>query len=327
MKIIITGGAGFLGQRLAKRLLETMADSSAPFRLVLIDRVATHAFDGDSRVQSVVGDIADRAELQRLVTPDTAVIYHLAAIVSSQAEAEFDLGMRINFEATHSLLEIARQLPAPPKFVFTSSVAVFGGALPAIVTDDTAVHPQSSYGAQKAVGELLVNDYSRKGFVDGRVLRLPTICVRPGKPNRAASSFVSGIIREPLNGEPAVCPVMREVRLWLSSPATAIENLLHAQFVPAQSLALNRTINLPGLAVTVGEMLDTLERVAGREAVAKVRFERDEAVEKIVTSWPGRFDPSRALSLGFLGDEHFEAVVRAYRQEAFPNGSAATAHV
>ncbi|MEO6567567.1 MAG: D-erythronate dehydrogenase [Opitutaceae bacterium] len=323
MKIIITGGAGFLGQRLAKRLLEKYPDTPS---LLLVDRVTTNAFDGNNRVQSVVADIADRAEMQRLVTPDTAVIYHLAAIVSSQAEAEFDLGMRINFEATHALLEIARRLPTPPKLIFTSSIAVFGGALPAVVTDDTAVHPQSSYGAQKAIGELLVNDYSRKGFVDGRVLRLPTICVRPGKPNRAASSFVSGIIREPLNGEPAVCPVMRDVLLWLSSPTTAVENLLHAQFVPALSLNSNRTINLPGLAVTVGEMLETLERVAGREVVAKIRFERDAAVERIVTSWPGRFDTSRAVALGFQGDIDFERVVRAYQQETAANGSGPAAH-
>ena len=323
MKIIITGGAGFLGQRLAKRLLEK---SPGPARLLLIDRAITKAFDGDSRVESVVADIADRAEMQRLVASDTAVIYHLAAIVSSQAEAEFDLGMKINFEATHTLLEIARRLPAPPKFIFSSSIAVFGGALPAIVTDDTAVHPQSSYGAQKAIGELLVNDYSRKGFVDGRVLRLPTICVRPGKPNRAASSFVSGIIREPLNGEPAICPVTRDVQLWLSSPATAIENLVHAQGVPAQALTSNRTINLPGLAITVGEMLETLERVAGHDVVAKIRFERDAAIERIVTSWPGSFDPSRALALGFQGDTNFDSVIRIYQQEVGASGSASAAH-
>lgn len=318
MKIIITGGAGFLGQRLAKRLLE---NSTSTLRLVLIDRVTTTAFEGDKRVESVLGDIANRTEMQRLVTPDTAVIYHLAAIVSSQAEAEFDLGMEINFEATHALLEIARRFPAPPIFVFTSSVAVFGGALPVLITDNTAVHPQSSYGAQKAVGELLVNDYSRKGFIDGRVLRLPTICVRPGKPNRAASSFVSGIIREPLNGESTVCPVNRDVLLWLSSPATAIANLVQAQFVPAPSLGSHRTINLPGLAVTVGEMLDTLARVAGPEAVAKIHFERDAAVERIVTSWPGRFDTARAISLGFRGDNSFEEIVRTYCEEAFPNVS------
>jgi nucleoside-diphosphate-sugar epimerase len=319
MKIIITGGAGFLGQRLARQLLAQ--PQGAPLSLVLADRVTTDAFAADGRVQSVVCDIANRAELEALVARDTAVIYHLAAIVSGQAEAEFDLGMKINLEATQTLLEIARRLPTPAKFIFTSSVAVFGGALPAIVTDQTAVHPQSSYGAQKAIGELLVNDYSRKGFIDGRVLRLPTISVRPGKPNRAASSFVSGIIREPLNGEDAVCPVNRDVRLWLSSPAAAVANLAHAHTIPGQSLGTHRTIALPGLSVTVGEMIETLERVAGREVVSRIRFERDETVERIVSSWPGRFDTSTALALGFRGDTDFASIVRSYQQETFPNGT------
>ena len=319
MKIVITGGAGFLGQRLAKRLLEKYPDSLS---LVLADRVTTGAFDADSRVKSAVCDITDGTEVQRLVTPDTAVIYHLAAIVSGQAEAEFDLGMKINLEATRTLLEISRRLPVPPKFVFTSSLAVFGGNLPAVVTDQTAVCPQSSYGAQKAMGELLVNEFSRRGFVDGRVLRLPTISVRPGKPNRAASSFVSGIIREPLNSQPAICPVNRDVLLWLSSPATAIENLVHAHLISAPSLGANRTVNLPGLSITVGEMIQTLERVAGPEVVARIRFERDEVAERIVTSWPGRFDTSRAVSLGFQRDHDFDSVIRDYQREAFPGSPA-----
>jgi nucleoside-diphosphate-sugar epimerase len=311
MKIVITGGAGFLGQRLAARLLQS---DDPTFRLWLVDRVATDAFENDSRVRSIVGDVADSVEMARLIRPDTAIIYHLAAIVSGQAEAEFDLGMRINLEGTRSLLEICRLLPVPPMFVFTSSIAVFGGDLPEVVTAQTAVRPQSSYGAQKAIGELLVNDYSRKGFIDGRVLRLPTICVRPGKPNRAASSFVSGIIREPLAGEPAICPVSRDVRLWLSSPATAVENLWHAHVVSANSLGEYRTINLPGLSVTVGEMIESLERVAGTEVAARIRFERDPSVERIVTSWPGRFDAAFATSLGFRRDDDFGSVIRAYQQ-------------
>lgn len=311
MKIVITGGAGFLGQRLAKRLLQS---GDQDLSLWLVDRVATDAFEGDQRVQSIVCDIADRVEMERFILPDTSVIYHLAAIVSGQAEAEFDLGMRINLEGTRTLLEMCRHLPLPPKFVFTSSIAVFGGELPAVVTDQTAVRPQSSYGSQKAIGELLVNDYSRKGFIDGRVLRLPTICVRPGKPNRAASSFVSGIIREPLNGEPAICPVARDVRLWLSSPFTAVENLWHAHVVSADLLGAHRTINLPGLSITVGEMIETLEAVAGSEVATRIRFERDVTVEQIVASWPGRFDTSAATSLGFKGDHDFAAVVRDFQR-------------
>lgn len=315
MKILITGGAGFLGRRLARRLLEKIPD---PLSLVLADRVATDVFAGDPRVQSVECDIAEPAAVPRLVTPDTAVIYHLAAIVSGQAEAEFDLGMKINLEATGALLEQSRRLARPPIFVFTSSLAVFGGELPEVVTDDTAVHPQSSYGAQKAIGELLVNEYSRKGFIDGRVLRLPTVSVRPGKPNRAASSFVSGIIREPLAGEPATCPVNRDVRLWLTSPATAVENLVHAHTIPAAAFGTNRTINVPGLSITVGEMIQTLERVAGAEVVARISFERDAVVERIVGSWPGRFATARALALGFHVDGDFDSVVRQYQQEAVP---------
>ncbi|HVU24298.1 MAG TPA: D-erythronate dehydrogenase [Opitutus sp.] len=312
MKIVITGGAGFLGQRLARRWLERQGGA---VEIVLADRVATTAFDGEARIAATVCDIADNADVQRLVTPDTALVYHLAAIVSGQAEAEFDLGMKINLEATRSLLEAARRLGTAPKFVFASSVAVFGGDLPAIVTDATPARPQSSYGAEKAIGELLVNEFSRRGFVDGRVLRLPTICVRPGKPNRAASSFVSGIMREPLNGEAAVCPVGREVPLWISSPAVAIENLVHASLVPAANFGAHRTVNLPGLTVTVGEMIDTLERVAGREVAARIRFERDEAVARIVASWPGKFATPRAEALGFTRDRDFESVLRACQAE------------
>ncbi|HWA84947.1 MAG TPA: D-erythronate dehydrogenase [Opitutus sp.] len=312
MKIVITGGAGFLGQRLARRLLDYYGDAVA---LVLADRVATSSFAGDSRVEAVECDIADAQKLARIVTAETAAIFHLAAIVSGQAEAEFDLGMTINLDATRNLLEAARKLGTAPKFVFASSVAVFGGELPEVVTDETPARPQSSYGAEKAMGELLVNEFSRRGFVDGRVVRLPTICVRPGKPNRAASSFVSGIVREPLNAEAAVCPVGREVALWISSPAVAIENLLHAHLVPARDFGTHRTVNVPGITVTVGGMIGTLARIAGKEVAAHIRFERDETVERIVASWPGRFETPRAKALGFRRDEDFASVIRAHQRE------------
>lgn len=313
MKILITGGAGFLGQRLARRLL--VEYSGASTSLILADCVATEAFAGEPRVQAVECDISDRAALARLVTPDTAVVYHLAAIVSGQAEAEFDLGMRINLAATESLLELCRSLPAPPKFVFASSMAVFGGAPADAITEQTAVYPQSSYGTQKAIGELLVNDYSRRGFVDGRAVRLPTIAVRPGKPNRAASSFVSGIMREPLHGQPAICPVGRDVLVAISSPGTVVENLVHAHRVPAAAWGTNRTLILPGLSVTLGEMIDTLAQVAGADVAARIRFERDEAVERIVLTWPARLDASRARSLGFQIDRDFESILRSYQRE------------
>ena len=309
MKILITGGAGFLGQRLARRLLDHFGSAA---QLVLADRIETPAFAGDARVTPLVCDVADTGDADRIVTPGTEVIFHLAAIVSGQAEAEFDLGMRINHEATRTMLEAARRLSAAPVFVFASSLAVFGGDLPKVVTDGTPVCPQSSYGAGKAVVELLVNEYSRRGFVDGRVVRLPTVCVRPGRPNRAASSFVSGIVREPLNGETAICPVGREAELWISSPAIAVENLVHAARLPGGRFGSSRTVNLPGITVTVGEMIDTLACVAGPEVADRIRFERDELAERIVAGWPGRFETTRANSLGFHQDGNFESILRAH---------------
>jgi nucleoside-diphosphate-sugar epimerase len=220
MKIVITGGAGFLGQRLARRLLEqgSLTDAAGERRriseIVLLDVVAAGGFS-DSRLREVTGDIADPDLMRQVVDGNTASIFHLAAVVSGQAEADFDLGMRINLDASRQLLDVCRQLGHRPRVVFTSSVAVYGGRLPAMVDDETAREPQSSYGVQKAIGELLLCDYHRRGFIDGRVLRLPTISVRPGKPNKAASSFASGIIREPLNDVETVCPVSPESRLWL----------------------------------------------------------------------------------------------------------------
>ncbi|MES2759320.1 MAG: D-erythronate dehydrogenase [Pseudomonadota bacterium] len=317
MKVLITGGAGFLGQRLARRLLERgeLSDSDGQARhveqLVLLDVVPANDF-GDARVRVVTGDIADGAVLRQAIDTDTASIFHLAAIVSGQAEADFDLGMRINLDASRLLLDIARELGHKPKVVFTSSVAVYGGKLPAVVRDDTALSPRSSYGAQKAIGELLVNDYSRRGFIDGRVLRLPTISVRPGKPNKAASSFASGIVREPLNGEATVCPVALEAKLWLLSPRGAIESLIAGHELHAEALGDSRTVNLPGVSVSVGDMVAALEKVAGKEAVSRISFVPDPAVERIVNSWPAQWDVTRAKALGLSADADFESIVRAY---------------
>ena len=314
MDILITGGGGFLGQALARRLLAT-PDFCADLSLTLADLAAPPGWSAEPRVRAVACDITDTAALSALVTPATRIVYHLAAIVSGQAEREFDLGMRVNLDATRTLLEVARRLPQPPIFVFASSLAVYGGELPAVVGDRTALSPQSSYGTQKSVGELLVQEYSRRGWVDGRALRLPTISVRPGKPNQAASSFASGIIREPLHGQPAICPVGRGVRMWLSSPQAAIANLVHAARVPAAQLGLSRSLNAPGLSVTVEEMVRALEKVAGPAAVARIRFEPQEAVERIVSTWPGEIDIRRAVALGFERDRDFESVIRAYVAE------------
>ncbi len=320
MKVLITGGAGFLGQRLARQLLARggLRGGDGSLRtieqIVLVDVVPAHDF-GDPRVRAVSGDIADGALMRSLIDSDTGSIFHLAAIVSGQAEADFDLGMRINLDASRLLLEVCRELGHRPTVVFTSSVAVYGGALPDVVRDDTALNPQSSYGAQKAIGEFLLNDFSRKGFVDGRVLRLPTISVRPGKPNKAASSFASGIIREPLNGEAVVCPVAPELRLWLLSPRRAVEALIAGHELPASAFGNSRTVNLPGVSVSVGEMVAALAAVAGPEVAARISFAPDPAVERIVQSWPAAWDASRALALGLRGDNDIETIIRVYVEE------------
>lgn len=320
MKIVITGGTGFLGHRLARRLLQkgSLKDATGQERkiteLVLVDVAAPNALS-DPRLRVMTGDISNPELLGQAIDRDTASVFHLAAVVSGQAEADFDLGMHINLDASRQLLDICRALGNRPKVVFTSSVAVYGGQLPELVLDTTALNPQSSYGMQKAAAELLLNDYSRRGFVDGRVLRLPTISVRPGKPNKAASSFASGIIREPLQGEEAVCPVAPDMSLWLMSPRQAIESLIVGHELSATALGSSRTVNLPGISVTVVEMVAALERVAGTGPTRHIRWQADPLVERIVGSWPGRWDSSRALTLGFSGDADFDSIVRAYIED------------
>ncbi|MDN7737394.1 MULTISPECIES: D-erythronate dehydrogenase [Burkholderia] len=320
MKVLITGGAGFLGRRLATQLLargELAGPNGAPERideLLLLDVVEASGFS-DARVKTLVGDIADRAVLERAIDTQTGAIFHLAAIVSGQAEADFELGMRINLDASRSLLEVCRTLGHRPRVLFTSSVAVYGGELPEVVLDETALNPQSSYGAQKAIAELLLGDYTRRGFVDGRVLRLPTISVRPGRPNAAASSFASGIIREPLNGEDTICPVPLDTRLWLLSPRRAIDALVAGLELDGERLGKRRVINLPGISVSVGEMIEALREVAGDAPVAWIRHEIDPRVVAIVGSWPGRWDTSRAESLGLVGDASFADVICAHIED------------
>jgi len=320
MKVVITGGCGFLGTRVARRILERgrLVDAGGQVREVtevrLLDRVPS-PLSSDSRVRVTQGDLGAGLDLGEVLGRDAASVFHLAAIVSGEAEADFDAGMRVNLEGSRALLEWCRGLPQPPRLVFASSVAVFGCELPARVPDSWAVTPQNSYGTQKAIVELLVNDYSRKGFVDGRVLRLPTVSVRPGKPNRAASSFASGIIREPLAGVEAVCPIGPEVPIWIMSPEKAVENLLLAHELPASAFGASRVVSLPGLSTSAGAMAGALERVAGRDVAARVRWVRDPAIERIVASWPGDFDAERALRMGFSADADFESVIRTYLGE------------
>ena len=319
MNVLITGGAGFLGLQLARLLLKRGSlnlDGRAVSidRLTLLDVVAPQI--DDARVRVVTGDLSDPAVLAQAIDRDTAAIFHLAAVVSGQAEADFDLGMRVNLYASRALLETCRQLGHVPRVVFTSSVAVYGGKLPAVVQDDTALNPQSSYGAQKAIGELLLSDYSRKAFVDGRVLRLPTISVRPGKPNAAASSFASGIIREPLAGVAANCPVPPDTALWLLSPRGAIQALVNGIELDGARFGNRRVVNLPGLSVTAAQMGDALRRVAGDAVADRVTWQREERIEKIVGTWPAAWDTTRALELGFVGDASFDDVVRGYAEDA-----------
>jgi nucleoside-diphosphate-sugar epimerase len=328
MEVLITGGAGLLGARLARQLLKrgTLADvqgrQTAITRITLLDVVPAQGFD-DARVRVVTGDIADETTIASVLTPETQSVFHLAAIVSGHAEADFDLGMRINFDATRLILERARRNGNCPRLVFTSSVAVFGGELPAQVPDNQLLMPQSSYGAQKVMGELLVNDYSRKGYIDGRALRMPTVCVRPGAPNKAASSFASGIIREPLNGLEAVCPVAADTLLWLLSPRYAIESLIHGHDVDGGLFGGSRALSLPGLAVSVQEMVAALERVAGSDVVKRIRWQPDPAIARIVNSWPGNFDTQRANAIGFGCDADFDSIVQAYIEDELEKKEAA----
>ena len=312
MKILVTGAAGFLGVKLIEALLEGGPGAPAAEAIVAADLVPCPV--ADARVDSRVGTVADPAYIASIVDTDTALVFHLAAVLSGQSEAEFDLGMQVNVDATRSLLEACRRQLRAPRFVFASSVAVFGGPLPEVVPDDMALRPESSYGTEKAIAELLVSDYSRRAFVDGISCRLPTVAIRPGKPNSALSSFVSGIIREPLAGLESLCPVPLDTRLWITSPSTVIRNLVHAAVLPTAALEGRRSVNLPGLCVTPGEMLASLERIGGREARARVRCEENPAMMRVICTWPGAFDMRRARALGFHADTDIDAIVREFHE-------------
>ena len=312
MKILVTGAAGFLGRRVIAALL---GQSDAPVTRVIAADLTRYPI-ADPRVDPRVGAVEDESFVRSLVERDVDVVYHLAAALSGQSEAEFEVGMRVNVDGTRRLLEACRLSARPPRVVFSSTIAALGGPLPAVVPETQMVEPESSYGAEKAICELLVSEYSRRGFVDGVSCRVPTVAIRPGKPNSALSSFVSGIVREPLAGVDAICPVPLETRVWISSPDAATRNLLHAGRVAAASLGGRRTVNLPGLSVTPREMLDSLERLAGRDVRARVRVEVDPRTARIVGTWPGAFDVTRALSLGFTADRDIDAVIRQFMAEA-----------
>jgi D-erythronate 2-dehydrogenase len=305
-KILITGGGGFLGSRLAARLRERDADAA----ITLLDVAFPPGLD--ARFTCIAGDVASPAVIENAVAKDTTSVYHLASVVSGGAEADFDLGYRSNLDGMRLLLERCRKLDAPPKLVFASSVAAFGGKLPPVLDDTTTPAPQTSYGTQKVIGEYLVADYTRKGFIDGRSLRLPTIVVRPGKPNLAASSFASSIIREPLSGVAVDCPVDESTGVWILSPRRVVEAFIHAHDLPSDAWPTTRVVNLPGITLTVREMLDAMGRVAGRETLEHVRFVADERIRGIVKTWPVRFSTGQALAMGFRADESFDDVVRDF---------------
>lgn len=318
MKIVITGGGGFLGTRLAAALLARGKLTGPEGRpqdisaITLLDAAFPPALPQDARLQAVTGDVSDAKTLERVVSADTASVFHLAAVVSAGAEADFDLGMRVNLGGTQLLLERLRKCARPPRLVYTSSVAAFGGDLPPVLDDSTTPTPQTSYGTQKVAGEYLLNDYSRKGFLDGRSLRLPTIVVRPGKANLAASSFASAVIREPLNGVDYVCPVRPETGVWLLSPRRCVEAFIHAHELPASAWPSGRVVNLPGITEPLPKMIEALGRVAGAKVAARVKWKLDPRIDAIVQGWPNAFRTERALAMGFKADTDFETIVRDY---------------
>lgn len=325
MRVVITGGAGFIGRRLAQRLLArgTLAGPdglrTAIDELVLFDVAPPNPpLPPDRRLKLEIGDIADASTIRGLLGKDTGTVFHLAAVVSGQAEADTDIGMHVNFDGTRVLLDACRALGTKPRLVFASSLAVYGGDLPEAVSDDTPLTPQTSYGAQKAIGELLVNDYSRKGYIDGRALRLPTIVVRPGRPNRAASTWCSSLFREPLSGVDVVCPVTRQSVMAILSPRRLIAAIEHAHDLPGERFGYSRSLLLPGISATVAEMVEALHRAGGAAAVGRIRWEPDPIIQKIVDGWPRAIRAARAEALGIKGDANLDEVVQAFIEDDLP---------
>ena len=319
MHILITGAAGMIGRKLTERLVIDRAIGGQPIeKLTLIDIVAPARPVGFSdHVKTRAADLAAPGVAEKAVSERPDVIFHLAGVVSGEAEIDFDKGYHVNLDGTRALLEAVRLAGDgyKPKFVFTSSIAVFGAPFPDAIPDDFHLTPLTSYGTQKAMSELLLADYNRRGFLDGAGIRLPTIAVRPGKPNKAASGFFSGIIREPLAGQEAILPVSEQVMHWHASPRSAVGFLLHAAGLTRGQLGDRVNLTMPGVAVTVGEQIEALKRVAGDKVAARIRRAPDPLIERIVAGWPRRFDASRALALGFEVEGSFDDIIRVHIED------------
>jgi nucleoside-diphosphate-sugar epimerase len=320
MHILIIGAAGMIGRKLTSALLKAgQVGGKAISRFTLTDVVEPSKIAFNGEVTTVVSDVSLPGEATKLIASRPDLIFHLAAIVSGEAEADFDKGYRINMDGMRFLLEAIRQegvkVPYLPRLVFTSSIAVFGAPFPEAIGDEFFNTPLTSYGTQKAICELLLNDYSRKGFVDGVGIRLPTITIRPGKPNAAASGFFSNILREPLVGQEAVLPVSKDVRHWFASPRAAIGFLTHAAELDTSKLGWRRTLSVPGLSTTVGEEIEALRRVAGDKAVSLIKDVPDPKIISMVAGWPRNFDAKRAISLGFKAEQSFDEIIRIHIED------------
>jgi nucleoside-diphosphate-sugar epimerase len=315
MHVLIVGAAGMIGRKLVHRLVaDGNVGGRGIERLTLVDVVAPASPDGQA--ETVSADLAAPGEAERLIENRPDLVVHLAAVVSGEAESDFEKGYRVNLDGTRALLEAVRAADGyRPRLVFTSSIAVYGPPLPDPIPEDFQEAPLTSYGTQKAIGELLLADYTRRGFVDGIGLRLPTICIRPGRPNKAASGFFSSILREPLVGQEAVLPVPDTVRHWHASPRSAVEFLIRAATLDGQDVGPRRTLSMPGLSATVAEQIEALRRVAGDRAVRLIRREPDESIMRIVETWAPALDASRARRLGFTAETSFDQIIRVHIED------------
>lgn len=314
MRVLVTGAGGMIGRKLTARLLRDGRLGGREIEAVLLHDVVAPP-RGAWFVTARAGDLSGPGEAEALAAWRPDVVVHLAAVVSGEAEADFDKGYRVNLGGTRALLEALRAAGARPRFVFASSIGVFGGPYPDPIPDDFAPRPRTSYGTQKLIGEALVDDYSRRGMVDGVSIRFPTIVVRPGAPNAAASGFFSGIVREPLAGKPAVLPVPREVRHWMASPRAAVGYILRAAAMDTGALGGRRAVTVPGVAATVAEEIEALRAVAGDAAVALIEERPDEGILRIVEGWPARFEAKRGRELGFEAEAGFEEILRVYLED------------